>query len=129
MYFFEKMKSVPGSLRIWFIVHFLVDLVFALPLIFVPGWLLSLFGFSVGELVTPRLVGAAFLAIGGTSFLIRNKSVESFETLLTLKIIWSVVAILGIILALLEGTSPFAWGVLGTYVLFFCVWVWYKRKN
>ncbi len=123
------MKNVPDGLRTWFIIHFWADILFALPLMFAPAFSLTLLGFPVAETLTPRLVAAAFLAIGGTSLLLRNKGVETYDTLLTLKIVWSAAAMIGIVLAIIEGTSPFAWAVLAIYVMFFSVWVYYKRKS
>ena len=29
-------KQVPGSLRVWFVIHFAVDMLFAIPLLFFP---------------------------------------------------------------------------------------------
>lgn len=123
-----NMNTIPHSLRTWFLIHFWTDILFALPLLFFPTFTLTLFGFPVAETLTPRIVAAAFIGIGGTSLYLRNKGVETYDTLLTLKIIWSVAAMVGIILALIEGTSLFAWAVLGIYLLFFSVWVYYKRK-
>lgn len=122
------MKTVPSSLRIWFVIHFWADIIFALPLLFAPAFTLSLFGFPVGETLTARIVAAAFIGIGGTSLLLKNKGIETYDTLLTLKIVWSSAAMIGIILTIIEGTSPFAWAVLGIYLVFFTVWVYYKRK-
>ena len=37
-------NSVPGSLRRWFVVHFMVDMIFAAPLMLAPFFILNLFG-------------------------------------------------------------------------------------
>ena len=60
---------VPRSLRFWFVVHFVVDFIFAVPLLLAPVWLMTLFGFESPDPFTGRLVGAALLGIGGESLL------------------------------------------------------------
>ncbi len=122
------MNAVPNSLRNWFIIHFWADILFALPLMFAPAFTLTLFGFPVAETLTARIVAAAFMGIGGTSLLLRDKGIETYRALLVLKIVWSAAAMVGIVLTIIEGTSIFAWGVLGIYLLFFIVWVYYQRK-
>src|SRR3989344_4444090 len=121
------MKKVPNSLRIWFIVHFIADIIFGIPLLIAPYWFLGLFGYTV-EPLTARLVGAALIGIGGTSLLIKDKSLEQFNALLTLKVIWSLSAIIGIILTLTEQTPKFTWVVLITFIIFSSTWIYYKRK-
>jgi len=119
--------KVPNSLRTWFIIHFIVDIIFALPLLIAPIWFLSLFGFSVTETITPRLVGAALIGIGGTSFLIRDKSLGEFQALLTLKIIWSITAVIGLFASIIQGSPKATWLFLALFALFSGVWIYYKK--
>ena len=121
------MKKVPNSLRIWFIIHFIADIIFGIPLLLAPYWFLNLLGYQA-EPLTARLVGAALIGIGGTSFLIKDKNLEQFNALLTLKIVWSLSAILGIILTLTEQTSKFTWIILIIFVMFSSTWIYYKKK-
>lgn len=122
---FNKMKTVPSSLRIWFVVHGIVDLVFGLPLLFFPAVVLSLFSFPSESLLTARLVGAALLGIGGISLWARNEPSETYLTLLRMKLMWSGSAIVGIALSLAEGVSFGGWFILGLFLLFFVVWGYY----
>ena len=68
------MKRAPKSLQVWFIFHFVFDYLLGLPLLFAPGWLLSLFGWTVIDNFTARLIGAALIGIGGIS-LLKHKEV------------------------------------------------------
>jgi len=54
-------KQVPNSLRVWFVIHFIVDMLFAIPLLFFPEFLMPLLGWDVVDPVMSRLVGAAIL--------------------------------------------------------------------
>ena len=118
--------NIPQSLRIWFIIHFIVDFIFGIPLILFPASTLSLFGFEAVELLTTRLVGAALLGIGGVSFIVRNESIAVFRSLLKLKVIWSVSSIVGILLTLYSGAPVFSWVVLVVFLVFSIVWIYYK---
>lgn len=122
------MKSVPSSLRIWFKIHFLVDILFAFPLLFFPVWFLNLFGFIIIETLTPRLVGAALIGIGGTSLLLNKKGPETYNTLLSLKILWSISAIIGIILTLLESAQKSLYLFLLIFIIFSSIWIYYKIR-
>lgn len=121
------MPPIPSSLRLWFTIHFLFDILFAIPLIVAPHWILSFFGFMDITPLLARLVGAVLLAIGVTSLFTKTK--EQFEIMLTLKIIWSVTAIVGLLWSLAEGAPASMWGIVGLFILFSGVWMYYKKKK
>jgi hypothetical protein len=114
---------IPKSLRVWFTIHFIVDMLFAIPLIVFPTTFLSFFGFT-GELMFARLVGAALIGIGGASYFTQKK--ESFKIMLQLKLLWSGAAIVAILWSIIEGTSVWAWLFLVIFCGFFGVWMYYK---
>ena len=120
-------SEVPKSLRIWFIIHFITDMVFAIPLILFPTSILGLFGLKVGDYgVTARLVGAALIGIGGVSFLVRNQKIENFSVLLSLKILWSLAAVIGLILAIISGAPAMTWLIVIAFSVFSSIWMYYK---
>ena len=121
-------NSFPNSLRAWFVVHFAADMLFGVPLLFFPHSLLTLLGWTTYDPLTARLVGAALMGIGLESLLGRNASAETFRAMLNLKVIWSSSAIFAIAAALLEGSPPLAWAFLAIFVVFWCVWVYYRLK-
>jgi len=120
-------SNLPGSLRKWFIIHFFADIVFALPLLISPRWFMGLFGFNVGETLTVRLVGAALAGIGLTSLVMHGKGIESYDAMLTLKIIWSVTAIVAILLSIIDGGPDSQWFFLAIFTVFSAVWIYYKN--
>jgi hypothetical protein len=120
------MKTVPSSLRTWFKIHFLIDIIIAIPLILSPYLILDLLGFYVESPLTARLVGAALLGIGGASFAMHNKGIESYNSMLTLKIIWSLAAQVAIFLTILEGAPQTAWIIFAIFAAFSVIWIRYK---
>ena len=118
---------VPRSLRIWFVIHFVVNFTFAVPLLIAPVWLLTLFGFTNPDPFTARLVGAALLGIGGESLLGWEGSEDTFRAMLNLKTIWSLAAIGGIILTLIFNGGPLiAYLILMIFAGFSGLWMYYR---
>jgi hypothetical protein len=114
--------EIPASLRAWFVVHFLVDVVCAVPLLLVPELVLPRLGWTTVDPVTTRLVGAALLAIGVQSWRGRNGGVAEFRAMLALKVIWSSAAILGLTIAIARGAPPAAFLCLAIFLVFCGVW-------
>jgi len=111
------------------VVHFVVDMLFALPLLIAPVPLMRLFGWQSVDPFTARLVGAALLAIGGESWLGRNAGVESFRGMLNLKIIWSAAAVIGMAATLIAGNAPpFGWAFVAVFVGFNVIWTTYRIR-
>ena len=65
-------SGVPSSLRKWFVVHFIVDVLIAIPLLVAPRSLLGLPGWSEIDPTMARGVAAALFGIGIESLLCRN---------------------------------------------------------
>ena len=120
--------EVPGSLRFWFVVHFVVDIVFALPLLLIPEWLMPLLGWRCVDPISSRLVGAALMGIGIASLLERKASTEVFRAMLNLKIIWATSAVVGIGLGLLRGGPLVGWALLAVFAAFLALWVHYRLR-
>src|SRR5260370_37826389 len=89
-------RMVPSSLRTWFLVHFVADIAFALPLFLAPQWTLTLLGWRAVDPIATRLVAAGLFGIGIQSLLGRGGHASDFRALLDVKSIWSATATLGI---------------------------------
>jgi len=122
------MKEVPDSLRRWFVIHFVADMLFGVPLLFFPELVLPLLGWGAIDPISIRVVGAALMGIGIESYLGRNASIEVFRGMLNLKVIWSSSAILGIGLGIWQGGAKAGWLFMGIFIIFWIVWVYYWRK-
>ena len=122
------MKKVSTALRTWFVIHFIVDMIFGIPLLFAPEWVLGLFGISIISTLTARLVGASLIAIGGMSFVARDESEDVYRTLLNFKVFWSVGAMVAILLYIFEGGNPSTWVIFAVFLIFNVVWTCYRIK-
>ena len=120
---------VPKSLRVWFVVHFCVDMLTGVPLLLAPVAFLSALGWTTVDPLTARLVGAALMGIGIESYLGRNAGAEALRGMLNLKIIWSGTAVLGLAATAAVGDGPWTvWLVVALFVAFNVLWVRYRLR-
>lgn len=120
--------DIPASLRRWFVVHFIVDIAFAVPLMVGPVSTLRLLGWTTVDPVATRLVGAALAGIGIQSLLGRNESSDAFRAMLGLKCIWSGAAVVGLALSMAQGAPPLTAALLAIFVVFAVVWNYYRLQ-
>ena len=125
MAFFIPSSDVPRRLRAWFVVHFILDIVTAVPLLVAPREFALLLGFPAVDPLTSRLVAAALVAIGVESLLSRNATRENFRTLLRLKVLWSAAAGVGTLVTIAGGAPRAAWAVLAIFAAFNALWLRY----
>ncbi|MBT6022992.1 hypothetical protein HOH11_00090 [Candidatus Woesearchaeota archaeon] len=113
---------IPKSLRQWFLLHFIVDILFAAALIFYPQQLLDLIGLQ-GNVLSLRIIGAALIAIGGTSLLMHKGGKKEYGVMLNLKLLWSISAVLVLLFS-----TPLLWPIIGIFLIFISAWVYYKKS-
>ncbi len=122
-------KKAPQVLRNWFLIHFTVDMIFALPLFFLPDFFLKSLGWKIVDPVAARLVAAALFGIGISSLLSYHSVLSTYRAMLNLKIIWSFGAIAGIIISLIEGdqgSPPALYLLLIIFAAFNFLWIYWK---
>ncbi|HIH25310.1 hypothetical protein J4476_02430 [Candidatus Woesearchaeota archaeon] len=120
------MKKIPKSLKKWFMIHFIIDYIFGIPLIIYPDYILKIFNWTTIDPVASRIVGAALIGIGSISFLERNGTRETYKALLKLKIIWSTLALVGILISIKE-SSKMLWFIFIIFLIFNIIWVYYYK--
>ena len=104
----KNADTVPNGLRTWFVIHFVADILFAIPLLLFPQALLNLFSWKTFDPIMTRLVGAALMGIGVESLLGRNASAATFRAMLNLKVIWASSALFAIGIGIAEGAATFS---------------------
>lgn len=120
--------QVPASLRTWFVIHFVADVIVAVPLFVAPRAFLGLLGWTAVDPLATRLVAAALLGIGVESLLGRRAGADTFRAVLNLKIIWSAAATIGILWSQLEGGPKVGWLAFAIFAGFHALWVFYRLR-
>jgi hypothetical protein len=120
--------EVPITLRRWFVAHFVVDFFFGIPLLIAPGLVLGHLGWTVIDGASTRLVGAALVGIGASSWFCRGAGVEVVKAMLDLKLVWSFAAIVGLVLSAGQGAPAPVWAFLSLFIAFFGVWTHYRIR-
>lgn len=127
------MKSkieIPRSLKGWFLVHFIADTLFAVPLFIAPIFLLNLLGWKSIDPLMARMVAAALFGIGTESLLCIKLGKDAFIAMLNLKIIWSFAAITGFIIGLSQGLFGYpavGIGLLLIFGAFNILWIYWRQ--
>ena len=123
-------QKSPILLKTWFIIHFFIDILFAIPLFLFPEEFLTVLDWQNIDPFATRIAAAALFAIGIESWLGRNASVETYKNMLNLKIIWSGMVVIGIIISMYQSsysTTIFEWLLLLTFFCFHCIWLYYRK--
>ena len=111
--------------------HFVLDVLVAVPLFVRPNLFLSMVGLEESNVLLARIIAAALMGIGVESLLGRNAGRESYVGMLRMKIIWSGMVVLGFVVSLIGG--QIAWStvvglVMGVFIFFNLVWVYWLLK-
>lgn len=120
--------QVPTSLRAWFLLDFLVALSFGLPLFFIPQDTLRFFGWITSDPAATRVVAAALLALGVRSLLLRRGGFEAVREAVSLRLLWSAGAAVGLALTAAQGAAELLWAFAAGAAGFAAVWLVYARR-
>lgn len=121
-------NDIPHTLKIWFIIHFIIDILFAIPLLLFPFWVSHILNIPEADSLAIRLVGAALVAIGISSLLYKDAHIYTYNALLSLKILWSVSALLAIALSFKESVSLAKIIFFLVFLVFCLIWVYFKLR-
>ena len=82
-------KQIPSGLKTTFLVHFIVALIFGLILLLIPEAWGNLIGWPIKEPAIYRLVGAAILGFGASSWWAYKETAwEKVKIVLQMEIVW-----------------------------------------
>jgi hypothetical protein len=120
--------EVPITLRRWFVAHFVVDFFFGIPLLIAPHLVLGRLGWTAVDGAASRLVGAALLGIGASSWFCRNAGPDVTKAMLDLNVVWSFAAVVGLLISVGQGAPPPVWAFLSLFIALSGVWTHYRIR-
>jgi hypothetical protein len=117
-------KQIPYGLKVTFLVHFVLAVIFGAGFLLIPEMLTGMLGARTLEPSTFRLVGAAMLAFGASSWLAYRQPVwERVKIVVQIEIVWTVLGTLATLWGLVfEGLPAADWMnvlILGAFALAF----------
>ncbi|MGD0550934.1 MAG: hypothetical protein ABSA81_10395 [Candidatus Bathyarchaeia archaeon] len=125
-------EQIPYGLKITFLVHFVVAVVFGAGFLLIPDMLTGMLGARTVEPSTFRLVGAAMLAFAASSWLAYRQPVwEKVKIVVQIEIVWTVLGVLAMLYGLIfEGLPAADWMnvvILGAFAVAFIFF--YSRRR
>lgn len=119
-------KELQKGLQIVFLIHFILGIILGIIFLFIPETYCTLVGVNMTDYGVLRLIGAASLALGGSSFLAYNsKDWEKAKLLVQTDLIWLVSAIVGLVWWLIESGPVVTWWIFGMFVVFLGVFIYF----
>ena len=119
-------KELLKGLKIVFLVHFILGLILGIIFLFIPGIYCNLVGVTMTDYGALRLIGAASLAFGCSSFLAyRSNDWEKVKLLVQMDLIWLVSAIVGLVWWLIESGPVVGWWIFGMFVAFLIAFAYF----
>jgi hypothetical protein len=103
------MTKISSGLRLLFLVHFVLALIFGLLYLFIPALFLGWFGVPVQDALPYRIIGAAILAFAaGSWYCYMNPEWERVKIVVIAEIAWTVLNVLVNLYALIFAAAPVA---------------------
>jgi hypothetical protein len=123
--------AMSKALRTLFLVHVVTALVFGVPLIIVPGRFLELVDWAPIDPIAGRLLGAALLALGWSSFRGWQATAQpGVRVLVELEAVFTGLACVGLARHLFVGSYPvFPWLVFAVFAIFFLAWAYFLVRR
>jgi hypothetical protein len=125
-------RKIPYGLKITFVVHFVLAVVFGLVFLLIPEMFGGMMGAPIKEPSTFRLVGAALIAFGASSWFAYRETVwERVKIVVQMEIVWTILGVLATLYGLIfEGLPVGDWMnvvILGAFAVAFIFF--YSRRR
>ena len=112
-------KELSKGLKIVLLVHFVLGIILGMIFLFIPEYYCNLLGVDMTDHGALRLIGAASIALGGSSFLAyRSKDWEKAKLLVQMDLIWLISAIVAMVWWLIESAMVPGWWIFGMFIAF-----------
>jgi hypothetical protein len=113
------------GLKWLFLIHTVVAAIFGLALLLAPGQFLGAIGWAPVDPIASRLLGAALLALGWSSFRgWRATDRAEVAILVEMEAVFTVLCSVGLLRHLVRGGFPFmVWAVFAIFFIFAIAWI------
>jgi hypothetical protein len=125
-------KNMSKALKIVFVLHIIVALIFGLGLLIAPGSFLAIFKWNPIDPLLSRVLGAALLAFAWGSFLgFRTTEASVENAILQIGLVFDVLAAVGIArhLFFIPGYFWPVWMLFAIFVVFATLWLIFLLKK
>jgi len=117
-------RQIPKGLKITFLVHFIMAVIFGAGFLLIPEMVTGMLGARAMEPSTFRLVGAAMLAFGTSSWLAYRQTLwDRVKIVVQVEIVWTLLGVLAMLWGLtFEGLPAADWTnvlILGAFAIAF----------
>ena len=125
------MTKISSGLRLLFLVHFVLALVFGLMYLFIPSLFLGWLGVNVQDPLPYRIIGAAMLSFATSSwFCYKNPEWERVMIVVLAEIAWTVLNVLAYLYAQIFAGAPLAnWISIVVMAGFAAAFIYYYYKR
>jgi len=114
-------NEISKSLKYVLLIHFVLGIIIGVVFLFFPEEYCALFGIAINDHGVYRLIGAASLALGFSSYLAyKNGQWDTVKLFVQMELIWLTGANIGMLWWLFTGVSPMMW-VIEVMFIFFTV--------
>ena len=125
-------EQIPYGLKITFLVHFVVAVVFGLIFLLIPEMFGGMMGAPIKDPPTMRLLGAALIAFAASSWFAYRETVwERVKIVVQMEIVWTILGVLATLYGLVfEGLPAGDWMnvvILGAFAVAFIFF--YSRRR
>ena len=119
------------ALKTVFVVHAIMSVIGGLLLLIIPGRFLNLLGWAPIDPILSRVLGAALLALGWSSFRGGRAAARTqVQILLELEAAFTVLACIGLLRHLLSASYPLmVWLLFAVYLIFAVAWIAFLARK
>lgn len=119
-------KGLLKGLEIVFLLHFVLGLIIGFIFLFFPEFYCDLFDFEITDHGAFRIIGAASLALGGSSLLAyRSKDWEKAKLFVQMELIWLISAIVAMVWWLVDSGPIAGWWIFGMFAAFMIAFIYF----
>jgi len=124
-------REISKGLKYILLLHLILGIIIGVVFLFFPESYCSLFGITISDHGMYRLIGAASLALGFSSYLAyRNHDWDVVKLFVQMELVWLIGANLGLLWWLFTGAPILSWSIEVMFIFFLVAFLYfYIQEN